>query len=155
MEEVLKTSQRACTVRAYLGWKHHGVNITTSPTTLPPLPGWNASPSQHCPPACFYLTQKKDLCVCWGGRGEGCNVKKRFLSEKIKWWNREGLNPTPHPTPDLESDVITIPPPTFRKPSQNLKSNLTTWDWLDKHYSQLTDDQFSNLPPSAWTSQES
>ena len=36
MEEVLKTSQRACTVRAYLGWKHHGVNITTSPTTLPP-----------------------------------------------------------------------------------------------------------------------
>ena len=35
MGEVLKTSERACTVRAYLGWKHHGVNITTPPTTLP------------------------------------------------------------------------------------------------------------------------
>ena len=31
MGEVLKTSERACTVRAYLGWKHHGVNITTPP----------------------------------------------------------------------------------------------------------------------------
>ena len=31
MGEVLKTSQRACTVRAYLGWKHHGVNVTTPP----------------------------------------------------------------------------------------------------------------------------
>ena len=77
-----------------------------------------------------------------GGRGEGCNVKKRFLSEKIKGWNREGLNPTPHPTPDLESDVITIPPPTFRIPSQtsNLISQHEIEDTskngssLDKHY---------------------
>ena len=37
MGEVLKTSQRACTVRAYLGWKHHGVNVTTPPP--PPMDG--------------------------------------------------------------------------------------------------------------------
>ena len=57
MGEVLKTSERACTVRAYLGWKHHGVNITTPPTTLPPLPAWNASPPQHCPKVgCHFST---------------------------------------------------------------------------------------------------
>ena len=92
MGEVLKTGKRACTVRAYLGWKHHeapwseyynstssphgwerylkqarrpakwelilvgrtmkhhGVNITTPPTTLPPLPAQNASPSQAALP---------------------------------------------------------------------------------------------------------
>ena len=37
MGEVLKTSERACTVKAYLGWKHHGVNITTPPP--PPMDG--------------------------------------------------------------------------------------------------------------------
>ena len=113
MEEVLKTNQRACTVRAYLGWKHHGVNITTSPTTLPPLPGWNASPSQHCPPVCFYLTQKKELCVCWGGGGGG-GWKKTFLVRENQGMEKRGLkSDPPPPTPDLESDVITIPPPTF------------------------------------------
>ena len=31
----MKTSERAYTVRVYLGWKHHGVNITTPPP--PPM----------------------------------------------------------------------------------------------------------------------
>ena len=41
MEEVLKTSQRAYTVRAYLGWKHHEepwseyYNSTHHPTAPP------------------------------------------------------------------------------------------------------------------------
>ena len=34
--EVIKTSKRASTMSVYLGWKHHGVNITTA--TPPPLP---------------------------------------------------------------------------------------------------------------------
>ena len=33
----MKTSERAYTVRVYLGWKHHGVNITTPPP--PPMDG--------------------------------------------------------------------------------------------------------------------
>ena len=39
--EVLKTIKRASTMRVYLGWKHHEVNITT-PTPPPPpaLPPW-------------------------------------------------------------------------------------------------------------------
>ena len=114
MGEVLKRSQRACTVRECLGWKHreapwsdyynsnpsphgwerhlkqargpaqwdfilvrspmkhHTVNIATPPTTLPPLPGWNASPSRHCLPVCCHLTQNsRPVCVCCGGGGGG------------------------------------------------------------------------------------
>ena len=122
MGEGLKTSKRACTVRAYLGWKdheapwseyynstpspygwerywkqargptqwelilfgsttkHHGVNITTSPTTLPPLPAQNASPSQHCPPVCCHFNTKLKTCarVCWGGG----NLKKYFSCQR-------------------------------------------------------------------------
>ena len=86
MGEVLKTSERACTVRAYLGWKHHGVNITTPPTTLPPLPAWNASPSQHCPPVCCHFSTKLKtcacvcVCVCWGGGGGGVGNLKIYFS---------------------------------------------------------------------------
>ena len=61
MGEVLKTSERAYTVTAYLGWKHHGVNITNPPTTLPPLPAWNAA----------ILTQNyRPVHVCVFGGGE-------------------------------------------------------------------------------------
>ena len=38
MEEVLKTSERACTVRAYLGWKHH--EALEWILQLHPLPPW-------------------------------------------------------------------------------------------------------------------
>ena len=87
MGEVLKTSQRACTVRAYLGWKHHGVNITTPPTTLPPLPAWNASPSQHCPPVCCHFSTKLKTCECvcvlgGGGGGGGGNLKIYFSCQR-------------------------------------------------------------------------
>ena len=135
MEEPLKTSERACTVRAYLGWKHHeapwseyykstpsphgwemylkqvrglaqwelilvgsamkhhGVNMTTPPTTLPSLPAWNASPSQHCPPVCCHFNTKLKTCACVcvcvcvcheGGGGEGGrgNLKTYFSCQR-------------------------------------------------------------------------
>ena len=84
MGEVLKTSERACTVRAYLGWKHHGVNITTPPTTLLPLPAWNASPPQHCPPVCCHFSTKLKTwaCVCVLGGGGRQSTKIFFLPRK-------------------------------------------------------------------------
>ena len=57
--------------------------------------------------------------------------------------------------------MITTPPPTLRKISQPQILQLEIEDTKkyvssqDKHYQQLTDDQFSDLPPLAWTSQES
>ena len=64
--------------------KHHGVNIATPPTTLPPLPGWNASPSRHFPPVCCHLTQNsRPVCVCVGGGGGGeCKTKQVLVKEK-------------------------------------------------------------------------
>ena len=111
MGEVLKTSERACTVRAYLGWKHHGVNITTPPTTLLPLPAWNASPPQHCPPVCCHFSTKLKTwaCVCVLGGGGG-NLQKYFSCQGNQVMEQWGLKSEP---PDTVSDVITISPPTF------------------------------------------
>ena len=44
--------------------KHYGVNITTPPTTLPPRPGWNASPSGFAHQYVAIKHKIQDLCVC-------------------------------------------------------------------------------------------
>ena len=72
--------------------KHYGVNITTPPTTLPPRPGWNASPSGFAHQYVAIKHKIQDLCVCvcmygcvcvcvcvGGGGGGGERKTKQFL----------------------------------------------------------------------------
>ena len=103
--------------------KHHGVNITTPPTTLPPLPGWNASPSviAHQYVAIKHKIQDLCVCVCWR-RGGGERKTKQFLAKEnqVMEQNQTPLPPIPNPV----SDVMTSPPQRFRKTCQT--SNLTT-----------------------------
>ena len=143
MGEVLKTSQRACTVRAYLVWKHDGVNITTPPTTLPPLPAWNASPSQHwlCPPVCCHFNTKLKtcacVCVCWGG-GWGGNLKKYFSCQRKSSDGTVGAQiKTPwysvwcdhHPSTNILEKCLK--PQILQLEIEDNKKNRSS---LDKHY---------------------
>ena len=56
MGEVLKTSERACTVRAYLGWKHHEVPWGEYYNSTPSPHGWERYLRQVRGPAQWELT---------------------------------------------------------------------------------------------------
>ena len=55
MGEVLKTSERACTVRAYLGWKHHEATWGEYYNSTPSPRGWDRYLKQAREPAQWEL----------------------------------------------------------------------------------------------------
>ena len=87
--------------------KHYGVNITTPPTTLPPRPGWNASPSGFAHQYVAIKHKIQDLCVCvcmYGcvcvcvcvleGGGGGERKTKQFLVKENQVMEQN--QPPPH-----------------------------------------------------------
>ena len=86
--------------------EHYEVNITTPPTTLPPLPGWNASPSgiAHQYVAIKHKIQELCVCVCVGvcvcvleGGGGGEHKTKQFLVKENQLMEQNQPPPPPSP----------------------------------------------------------
>ena len=133
--------------------KHHAVNIATPPTTLPPLPGGNASPSRHCPPVCCHLTQNsRPVCVCvcvcvcvgggGGGGGGGEHKRKPFLLKENQVMEQNQTPPPPSPIQclmwwlSLHQDLEKlVKPQILQLEVEDSKKNRSL---LDKHYFKTT-----------------
>ena len=99
-------------------------------------------------------------CVCVGGGGGGGERKTKQFLVKENQVMEQNQTPSPPPSPiqclmwspslhqDLEKPVK---PQILQLEIEDSKKNRSL---LDKHYFKTTNSQFSDLPPTAWTSQE-
>ena len=83
------------------------------------------------------------MSVCVGGGGGGGERKTKQFLVKENQVMEHNQTPSPPPIPNPVSDVITIPPPRFRKTCQTsnqleIEDSKKNRSLLDKHYFKTT-----------------